>query len=106
MPNKISGYRAAEPIAPLKGSGANGQVVDRSQGGGNAAPAASTGTADQLTLTGSAVTMQKLSAAVAAAPTVNASKVASIKQAVQNGSYQVNSTQVANKMLQFERGLK
>jgi flagellar biosynthesis anti-sigma factor FlgM len=37
---------------------------------------------------------------------VNATNVAPIKQAVSNGTYQVDATRIANKILQFENGLK
>jgi flagellar biosynthesis anti-sigma factor FlgM len=107
VPNKISGYKATEPLAPVKGSGSGGQVVDKSS---TAAPGAATTpatpTADHVTLTGSALAMQKLADAVAAAPVVDSAKVAATKQAIQNGTYQVKSGQVASKMLQYERSLK
>ena len=113
MPNKITGYMATEPRTPVKGSGGSGQVIDKSQitgtsagasaGAGTSAPAS---TADHVTLTGSARAMQKLADAVAASPAVNAAKVAAVKQSLQNGTYKVNSGQVASKILQFERGLK
>ncbi len=109
MPNKISGYTATEPRTPVKGSAANGQVIDKSQVGAAATGAgagAAASTADQVTLTGSGRAMQRLADAVAATPTVNAAKVAAVKQSIQNGTYQVNSGQVAAKILQFERGLK
>ena len=57
-------------------------------------------------MTDSARSLQKLSEAIAQAPVVNAAKVASIKQAVNGGTYQVDSASVAKKLLQFETGLK
>ena len=104
MPNKISGYSATEPMAPIKGSNSN-VVADKSQGEAATAAASAPPTSDHVTLTDSARSMQKIEEAVAKAPVVNASKVASIKQAVQNGTYQVNAGRVADKLLQFESGL-
>jgi negative regulator of flagellin synthesis FlgM len=108
VPNKISGYKAPEPLAPLKGQAGNGQVAEKPQAGSAvvATSAAPQSTADTVTLTGPAVTLQKLSAAVADAPVVNSAKVASIKQAVQSGTYQVNAGRVADKIISFESGLK
>jgi negative regulator of flagellin synthesis FlgM len=50
--------------------------------------------------------LQKIEEAVAKAPVVNASKVAAVKQAVNSGTYQINAGRVADKLLQFESGLK
>jgi negative regulator of flagellin synthesis FlgM len=104
--DKIRGYSAAEPIAPVKGSTGNSVVADKAQGEASAAgtPAAQTG--DTLTLTESARSLQKIEEAVAKAPVVNASKVAAVKQALHSGTYQVDAGRVAEKLLQFERGLK
>jgi len=102
VPNKIGGYTATEPHAPIKGSNS---VADKSQSdaaGAASAPKA----ADQVTLTDSARSLQKIEEAVAQAPVVNAAKVATVKQVVQSGSYQVDAGRVADKLLQFERGLK
>jgi negative regulator of flagellin synthesis FlgM len=104
VPNKISGYSATEPMTPIKGSNSN-VVADKSQGEAATAAASTPQTGDHVTLTDSARSMQKIEEAVAKAPVVNASKVASIKQAVQNGTYQVNAGRVADKLLQFESGL-
>jgi len=105
VPAKISGYPATEPVAPLKGSNTGSAVTDKPQGeAAGAATASQTG--DQVTLTSSARSLQKLSEAVAQAPVVDAKKVASIKQAVNSGAYQVDSARVADKILQFESGLK
>ncbi len=105
MPAKISGYATSEPLAPLKGTNAGGVAAERSQT--DAAAASSTSqTGDHLTLTTSARSLQKLSEAIANAPVVDASKVASIKQSVSSGAYRVDSTRIADKLLQFENGLQ
>jgi negative regulator of flagellin synthesis FlgM len=105
---KINGYpaTATEPLAGLKGRSGNAQVADKPNvsppgGTSGAAPAA-----DQVTLTDSALALQKLGAAVADTPVVDVAKVAAVKQAVQDGSYHVNTANVANKILGFESGLK
>jgi negative regulator of flagellin synthesis FlgM len=107
VPAKIGGYSTSEPLAPPKGSSAGGVAADKTQADAAAAPSSSTAqTGDQVTLTSSARSLQKLSDAVAQAPVVNAAKVTSIKQALANGTYQVDSGRVADKMIQFENGLK
>ncbi len=107
MPAKISGYSTSEPLAPPKGPSTGGVAADKTQADAAAASSASTAqTGDQVTLTSSARSLQKLSDAVAQAPVVNAAKVSSIKQALANGTYQVDSGRVADKMIQFENGLK
>jgi negative regulator of flagellin synthesis FlgM len=103
---KITGYPTSEPVAPLKGSNAGNVVTDKSQGESSTAAAPTSQTGDHVTLTDSARSLQKLSDAIAQTPVVNASKVATIKQAVQSGTYQVNPASVADKLLQFESGLK
>jgi negative regulator of flagellin synthesis FlgM len=100
---KINGYTTSEPLARPAGSSTAGVVADKSQSE-PAAVASQTG--DHVTLTTSARSLQKLSEAIAQAPVVNADKVASVKQAVNGGTYQVDSGRVTDKLLQFEKGLK
>ena len=105
MTNKISGYKANEAIAPPKGSSSVAPTADKQTavtGAVGTVPQA----ADHVTLTGSARTLQKLSDAVANAPVVDAAKVATVKQAIQGGAYKVDAGRIADKLLQFERGLK
>jgi negative regulator of flagellin synthesis FlgM len=102
--NKISGFSTAEPVAPLKGSNSSGAVADKSQGEGSAASTSQTG--DHVTLTDSARSLQKIEQAVAQAPVVNTAKVAAIKQSVSSGTYKIDAGRVADKILQFESGLK
>ena len=106
MTNKISGYTASEPLAPVKGSNSSGAVADKSQGIAPASAPATVQTADQLTLTNSARSLQKIEEAIAKAPVVDTAKVAAVKQAVQSGTYQVDAGRVANKLLQYESNLK
>jgi negative regulator of flagellin synthesis FlgM len=105
VPAKISGYSTSEPLAPPKGSGTGGVAPEKAPSEGAAAPSASQ-TADQVTLTTSARSLQKLSAAVAQTPVVDSAKVASVKQALASGTYQIDASSIADKMLQFEQGLK
>ncbi len=108
MPSKITGYptAAAEPLSPLQGRGANAQVVDKSQGNAAVQGNGADSGADQVTLTGSARALQKLSDIVASTPVIDAGRVAAVKQSLQNGSYQVDLTRVANGILNFENNLK
>jgi negative regulator of flagellin synthesis FlgM len=101
---KISGLPTSEPLAPLKGS--NTGSVAAADKASTDTPAASTSTGDQVTLTTSARSLQKLSDAIAQTPVVDAAKVASIKQALAGGTYTINASSIADKMLQAERGLK
>jgi negative regulator of flagellin synthesis FlgM len=106
--NRISDYKATEPPAPVK-SVANGSsaIADKAQAGVTAAAAAPpASTADTVSITGSGLTLQKLSEAVANAPVVNTQKVATVRQAVQGGTYQVDTGRVADKIIQFESGLQ
>jgi len=103
--DKISAYSTSEQLAPVKGSSSN-VVADKLQGETPATAAAAPKTGDTVTLTDSARSLQKISDAVAKAPVVNSSKVASVKLAIQSGTYQVDAGRVADKLLQFESGLK
>ena len=105
MTVKISAYSPTEPVAPVKGSN-SGSVADKTQGEASGANASTAQSGDTVTLTDSARSLQKIEEAVAKAPVVNASKVAAVKRAVTSGTYKVDAGRVADKMLQFERGLK
>ena len=105
MTEKISGFSAAEPVAPVKGSNSNGAVTEKqSDAAASQAPAAKSG--DQVTLTSSARSLQKLEEAIAKTPVVDSGKVAAVKQSLNAGTYQVDAGRVADKLLKFESGLK
>jgi negative regulator of flagellin synthesis FlgM len=102
--NKISGYSATEPLTPVKGSSSS-VVADRTQSEANAAPTTAVKTADQVTLTSSARTLQRAEETIAKTPVVDTSKVDSVKQRLSAGTYQIDAGRVADKLLQYERGL-
>jgi negative regulator of flagellin synthesis FlgM len=104
--DKISGFSTSEPIAPVKGSNSSGVVTEKTQGDSSASNVATSQTGDQLTLTDSARTLQKIEETVAKAPVVNSDKVSAVKQALASGSYKIDPARVADKLLKFESGLK
>lgn len=106
MTAKISAFSTAEPIAPVKGSNSNAAVTGKSQSDAAAAAASTSQSGDTVTLTNSARSLQQTEAAIANTPVVNAAKVASIKQAINSGTFQIDAGRVADKLLQFEKGLK
>lgn len=106
MTNKISGLSAAEPIVPTKGSGSNGVAAEKPLGDVSGSVVSTAQASDHVTLTDSARTLQKIEEAVAKSPVVDANKVAAVKQAINSGTYQINASRIAGKLLQFERGLK
>jgi len=104
--NKISAYQDVAPLAPVKGTTSGTAAADKSQGAAPASVASPPAKAgDQLTLTDSARTLQRVEQAVAKTPVVNAAKVASVKQAVQSGTYKIDAGRVASKILQFDSEL-
>ena len=105
MTDKISGISIAEPVAKPAGSGGNSVVADKSSGEGSAAGTAGN-SVDHVTLTDSARSMQKIEEAVAKTPVVNAEKVAAVKQAINAGTYKIDSGRIAGKLMKYERGLK
>jgi negative regulator of flagellin synthesis FlgM len=103
--DKISGISTTDPVAKPTGSSGNGVVTDKSQGEGSAA-AATAPSKDQVTLTDSARSLQKIEEAVAKTPVVNADKVAAVKQSISSGTYTIDAGRIADKMLKYESGLK
>ncbi len=104
MTNKISGYSNAEPIAAIKGSASSTVTAEKSQAESAAGSPAKGG--DQVTLTNSARSLQKLEETLANSPVIDHAKVAAVKQALGNGTYKVDAGRTAGKLLHFERGMK
>ncbi len=106
MTNKISGYNPLEVPTSTVGNSPNVPGPDKTAAGTATPSAPQVAAADTAKFTGSAQTLQKLSSVLAATPVVNAAKVATVKQAVQTGSYSIDTGRVADKLLQSDGELK
>jgi len=63
-------------------------------------------TSDTVSLSDNAVQLGKLDNSAVATPVVDTKRVEQIKQAISDGSYEVDAKKVADKLMQFESILK
>ena len=89
---------------PQKAGTARQEKAERS-GAGQAETSGSQAAGDTVTLTDTASRMKKLESTLADLPAVDSNKVAAFREAIMNGSYQVDAKRVADKLLNFERTL-
>lgn len=62
-------------------------------------------TVDTVSLTNTAAQLRSLENSLAELPVVDTQRVESIKQAIADGSYQINAQRVADKLINLEQGL-
>ena len=63
-------------------------------------------TTDTVSLSDKAVQLGKLDSSSISSPVVDTKRVEAVKQAIKDGSYEVDSAKVAEKLMQFESVLK
>lgn len=96
MVNKIDGVSGQRPTVPNPGQNTRAERASSEQ-------AANPGSgSDQLSLTSSAQLLKELSDVVAATPEVDMSRVEAIKQAIADGSYNVDAGRIADQLLKLE----
>ncbi len=101
MSNKIQGY--GQPAVPTAGTRTNpAEGVTRSDGK-PVEPVSQT--RDSVSVSDSALLMQRLEEAIANAPAEDVSRIEQIRQAIVRGEYQIDSQRIADKMLKLERDL-
>lgn len=83
-------------------SGAKGTGTTPTATGAGASPSSEVGQVDIA----SAQTLEKIRESLAAQPVVDRLKVESVKQALQDGTYQINSENIAAKLIEFEKLIK
>lgn len=99
-------------------NGLNGTNTPRSGDGGKLAKtgdaavreqeksgAALAGATDSVSLTDTAAQLRRIEASLADLPEVDNDKVAAIRQSIENGSYQVDASRIADSLLQIESSL-
>ena len=62
-------------------------------------------TSDTVELTSSAKLLERLEKNLAAAPAIDSARIETIKQAIANGQYEINSEAIADAMIRFERSM-
>jgi negative regulator of flagellin synthesis FlgM len=61
---------------------------------------------DTVSLSDNAVQLGKLDSSIVATPVVDVQRVEQVKQAISNGTYEIDPAKVADKLMQFESILK
>jgi negative regulator of flagellin synthesis FlgM len=103
MSNKIEGY--GQPLLPGV-SGTRGSAPTDSVARSDGKPVEPVSPArDSVSVSDSALLLQRLEETVAKTPVSDVNHVQQIKNALAHNAYVVNAQRVADKMLQFERAL-
>lgn len=97
MSQKIDGTASAS--ASLRSSGASGRVSSA----GSAVKA--TSPSDSVTLTGESTDLQALQRRLSQAPAVDSSRVDSVRQSLQDGSYRIDASNIASRMQSLDQQL-
>jgi negative regulator of flagellin synthesis FlgM len=103
MSNKIQGY--GQPALPATSGNSRTSSADGVARGDAKPVEAVTPGRDSVSVSDSALLMQRLGEAVANAPATDMSRVDQIRQSLANGEYSVDAQRVADKILKFERDL-
>lgn len=77
----------------------NSSAISTDTGAAPARKQSAPATGDLVSLSGEAHTMNRLEAQIKASPDVNAERVAKIKEAIANGSFEINAERIAERML-------
>ena len=97
MVNKIDGISGQKP--PVPNPSQQNARTERSE---SERARTSGQTADQLSLTSSAQLLKELSEAVAASPEVDQSRIDAIRQAIADGSYDIDAGRIADRLLNLD----
>ena len=98
----INGISSAKVHVPTDESHVKQQVEQQSAN----TETGKSSTADTVSISDNATQLGKMGNAVDTTPVVDMQRVEQVKQAISNGTYEVDATKVADKLMQFESILK
>ncbi len=101
----INGIGSNQVASKVNGSAEDAKVKQH-QPTPAAAETGKSATTDTVSLSESAKQLERLGNSVTASPVVDTQRVEQIKQAINNGSYKIDPTKIADKLMQFENILK
>lgn len=96
MSQKIDG--GINPASHVRTVAVTGKVAPSGESRARAVDAA-----DSLRLTGEATGLQALQRELSTAPAVDAERVAAVREALQNGTYQINPEAIASRMIAMDQ---
>jgi negative regulator of flagellin synthesis FlgM len=102
MTEKINGqgFRPADTAGTRRTDAAKPASA---QGGHRAEAAEVQASGDQVSITPAGLALAKLQELVQSTPVVDSERVAALKDAIANGSYEIDDQRVADRLLRFER---
>ncbi len=105
MSSKIGGINGGSPNGAVGAGRSVPRPQDAATGTTQGSNAANT-SSENVQITGVARQLANLEQAVRDLPAVNDAKVAQISNAIQQGTYSVNSRHIADQLVQMEKALK
>jgi negative regulator of flagellin synthesis FlgM len=102
--SKIGGVDSSSQTAPI-GAGRAMQRPQDAAAGGTQNSSTSSGADENVQITGAARQLASLEQAVRGAPDVNTARVAQISSALEQGTYKVDSQQIADRLVQSDKEL-
>jgi len=94
------------PPSKVPGSTDDSQVKQKVEQTSTQLESGKSSNADTVSLSDNAVQLGKLDNTVISTPVVDTQRVEQVKQAIKDGSYEVDPAKIADKLMQFESILK
>ena len=104
MSSKIGGVDSSSQTAAI-GAGRAVQRPQDSAAGGTQSSSTSSGSDENVQITGAARQLATLEQAVRDAPEVNTVRVAQLSSAIEQGTYTINSKHIADQLVQSDKEL-